>query len=170
MCWALRNDARFYDAVFEGGGVKAIGQIGAVKVFEQHKLAPRYLAGISGGAIIASALAVRDTSQEMEQIVKGDLTIYLDSRLFARLPQPTVLRHLLYGISPMLLGILGRYGAAPSDAFLEMMRQQLRMMYTKHCPDGRTLEDDDDVTFDDLRFPQQHAVLRSREAASHHRD
>ncbi len=155
----LRNDARFYDAVFEGGGVKAIGQIGAVKVFEQHKLAPRYLAGTSGGAIIASALAVRDTSQEMEQILKGDLTIYLDSRLFARLPQPTVLRHLLYGISPMLLGILGRYGAAPSHAFLEMMRQQLRMMYMKHCPDGRTLEDDDDVTFDDLRFPQHHAVL-----------
>ena len=40
------------------------------------------------------------------------------------------------------------------------MRQQLRTTYTGHCPDGRPLADDDDVTFDDLRFPRHHADLK----------
>lgn len=153
----LRNAARYYDAVFEGGGVKAIGQIGAVEVFEQHGLVPPYLAGTSGGAIIAAALAMRGTSGEMAPIISsGDLTEYLDSRL---LPNQAALRHLLYGISPMLATATLHYGTVRGGAFLDMIRRELRTMYNRHNPDGRRLGPDDDVTFDDLRFPQHHDDL-----------
>ena len=156
----LRNAARYYDVVFEGGCVKAIGQIGAVEVCEQHGLVPRYLAGTSGGAIIAAALAVRDTSGEMAPIINsGNLTEYLDSRLL--LNQAT-LRQLLYGISPMLATATLHYGAVRGVAFLDMIRRKLRTMYNRNNPGGRRLVTDD-VTFDELRFPQHHDDLDRRQ-------
>ncbi len=46
------------DAVFEGGGVKGIGLVGAVSEVEKADYEFVNLAGTSAGAIVASLLAV----------------------------------------------------------------------------------------------------------------
>jgi len=45
------------DAVFEGGGVKGIGLVGAVNEIEKAGYEFENLAGASAGAIVASLLA-----------------------------------------------------------------------------------------------------------------
>lgn len=51
------------DAVFEGGGVKGIGFVGAISEIEKAGYSFEYLAGTSAGAIIAALLAVGYSSQ-----------------------------------------------------------------------------------------------------------
>ena len=46
------------DAVFEGGGVKGIGLVGAVAVAEERGYQWVNIAGTSAGAIVAALLAV----------------------------------------------------------------------------------------------------------------
>ena len=64
------------DAVFEGGGVKGIGLVGAVSVMEKAGYAFENLAGTSAGAIIAALLAVgykaAQIKQELEQLNYND--------------------------------------------------------------------------------------------------
>ena len=47
------------DAVFEGGGVKGIGLVGAVAVTEAHGFQFENVAGTSAGAIVAALIAAR---------------------------------------------------------------------------------------------------------------
>src|SRR5690625_2849867 len=60
------------DAVFEGGGVKAIGLVGALTVAERRGYRWKRMAGTSAGAIIASLLAAGYTADEIRRII-GDL-------------------------------------------------------------------------------------------------
>ena len=55
------------DAVFEGGGVKGIGLIGAVSEIERAGYEFENLAGTSAGAIVASLLAVGYSSAELKK-------------------------------------------------------------------------------------------------------
>jgi len=55
------------DAVFEGGGVKGIGLVGAVSEIEKAGYEFVNLAGTSAGAIVASLLAVGYSSVELKQ-------------------------------------------------------------------------------------------------------
>jgi len=55
------------DAVFEGGGVKGIGLVGAVSVIEMAGYEFENLAGTSAGAIVASLLAVGYSAAELKQ-------------------------------------------------------------------------------------------------------
>jgi NTE family protein len=64
-----RGDNMLIDAVFEGGGVKAIGLAGALHVVEQRGFVWNRLAGTSSGAIIASLLASGYRSEEIKQII-----------------------------------------------------------------------------------------------------
>lgn len=57
------------DAVFQGGGVKAIGLVGAVCRLEKGGIRWQRVAGTSAGAIIASLIAVGYTSNELEDIL-----------------------------------------------------------------------------------------------------
>jgi len=54
------------DAVFEGGGVKGIGLVGAVSEIEKAGYEFENLAGTSAGAIVAALLAVGYNAQEMK--------------------------------------------------------------------------------------------------------
>ncbi len=58
------------DAVFEGGGVKGIGLVGAVAAIEEAGYQFVNLAGTSAGAIVASLLAVGYTAGEIEQALQ----------------------------------------------------------------------------------------------------
>lgn len=57
------------DAVFEGGGVKGIGLVGAVCCLEDKGVQWHRFAGSSAGAIIASLLAVGYTGKELKDIM-----------------------------------------------------------------------------------------------------
>ncbi|MBD3305496.1 alpha/beta hydrolase [candidate division KSB3 bacterium] len=54
------------DAVFEGGGVKGIGLVGAVSEVEKAGYEFECLAGTSAGAIVAALLAVGYTAEELK--------------------------------------------------------------------------------------------------------
>jgi len=59
------------DAVFEGGGVKGIGLVGAVSVIEKADYKFENLAGTSAGAIVAGLLAVGFNSKEIKEELKS---------------------------------------------------------------------------------------------------
>lgn len=58
----------YADAVFEGGGVKGIGIVGAVCRFEENGYEWHNLAGTSAGAIIAALLSVGYSGNEIKEI------------------------------------------------------------------------------------------------------
>ncbi|MGN7380945.1 patatin-like phospholipase family protein [Paenibacillus sp. SAFN-117] len=57
------------NAVFEGGGVKAIGLAGAVSEAERRGVTFHQLAGTSSGSIVAALLAAGYKGEEMKQII-----------------------------------------------------------------------------------------------------
>jgi NTE family protein len=75
------------DAVFEGGGVKGIGLVGAVAVAEERGYQWVNLAGTSAGAIVASLLAAGYTGAELREMLKElDYNRFKDSSLLDRIP------------------------------------------------------------------------------------
>jgi len=70
------------DAVFEGGGVKGIGLVGAVSEIEKAGYKFENLAGTSAGAIVASLLSVGFTAKEIkEELEKLDYSDFKDEGL-----------------------------------------------------------------------------------------
>lgn len=57
------------NAVFEGGGAKAIGLVGAVKAAEQRGITFGQVAGTSSGAIVATLLAAGYRADELKEIL-----------------------------------------------------------------------------------------------------
>src|SRR5215208_2534246 len=53
------------DLVFEGGGLKGIGIVGAYSVLEERGYRPQNVAGTSAGAIVAALLAAGYTAAEL---------------------------------------------------------------------------------------------------------
>jgi len=74
------------DAVFEGGGVKGIGLVGAVAEIEKAGYEFMNLAGTSAGAIVASLLAVGYKAEEIKQeMEKLDYNNFKDEGLLDKL-------------------------------------------------------------------------------------
>ncbi len=117
------NPDGFYDGVFEGGGVKAIAQIGAIRRMEDLRMRPQRLVGTSGGAIAAAGIAVGGTSNDLWRILaQTDLTGLFDARY---LPNTKSWRLPFYGITPLLLPFVSKWGLMKGDAFLDLMRSAL---------------------------------------------
>ncbi|GIM27411.1 phospholipase [Clostridium polyendosporum] len=57
------------DAIFQGGGVKGIGFVGAICYLEEQGYTWGKLAGTSAGALVASLLAVGYKGSELKQII-----------------------------------------------------------------------------------------------------
>lgn len=75
------------DAVFEGGGVKGIGLVGAVAVAEERGYQWQNVAGTSAGAIVAALLAAGYTAAEMKEIMEElDYNNFKDSGLLDKVP------------------------------------------------------------------------------------
>src|SRR5438128_1704051 len=60
---------KLVDAVFEGGGVKGIGLVGALTSIEEAGYSWGNLAGTSAGAIVASLVAAGYTATELKTLV-----------------------------------------------------------------------------------------------------
>ncbi|SEN23822.1 patatin-like phospholipase family protein [Lihuaxuella thermophila] len=81
------------DAVFEGGGVKGIGLVGALCVAEEKGFKWRKLAGTSAGSIVASLLAAGYTAKELYQImIEQDFVDFILPSWYDQLPYlgPTI--------------------------------------------------------------------------------
>lgn len=75
------------DAVFEGGGVKGIGLVGAVAVAEERGYQWVNVAGTSAGAIVAALLAAGYKAMEMKEILEElDYNKFKDTSLLDRVP------------------------------------------------------------------------------------
>ena len=75
------------DAVFEGGGVKGIGLVGAVAVAEEKGYQWVNVAGTSAGAIVAALVAAGYTAAEMKEIMgELDYNRFKDATLLDKVP------------------------------------------------------------------------------------
>jgi NTE family protein len=65
----MDDKQKFADLVFEGGGVKGIGLVGAYAELERQGYAPQGVAGTSAGAITAALVAAGYRGEQLEGIV-----------------------------------------------------------------------------------------------------
>ena len=78
---------RKVDLVFEGGGVKGIGLVGALAVLEEQGFQPQNMAGASAGAIVAALYAAGYTAAELREIIGAlDFNQFTDRGWEDRLP------------------------------------------------------------------------------------
>ncbi len=104
------------DGVFEGGGVRGIGLVGALSVVEGAGYDFVNLAGTSAGAVVATLRAAGYRGAELQQVVNSvDFSRLTDTSLIGRIP--------LLGPLANLLGKLGIY---EGDYFLGLMRKLLK--------------------------------------------
>lgn len=96
------------DAVFEGGGVKGIGLVGAVAVAEEKGYQWANVAGTSAGAIVAGLLAAGYSAAEMKEVMEElDYNRFKDASLLDRVP--------LVGPVTSLIFEKGIYGSRTKD-------------------------------------------------------
>jgi NTE family protein len=82
----MSENKMMVDAVFEGGGVKGIGLVGAAAVIEERGYQWSNLAGTSAGAIVAALLAAGYTSLELKNIMMQlDYNNFKDTELLDRI-------------------------------------------------------------------------------------
>lgn len=75
------------DLVFEGGGVKGLGLVGALTVLEERGYEPQSVAGSSAGALLAALLGAGYTAAELRKIfLDFDFTSVQDTSWEDRLP------------------------------------------------------------------------------------
>ncbi len=104
------------DAVFEGGGVKGIGLVGAVTAMEEAGYTFAHLAGSSAGAIVSALLAVGYTS--------GEIRAELDKLDYTRFQQEGFLDRLGPLGKSLSLGL--NFGIYSADYFEGWMAELLR--------------------------------------------
>ena len=103
------------DGVFEGGGVKGIGLVGAVSVIEAAGYEFVNLAGTSAGAVVATLLAAGYSAAELKQTINGiDFNTFEDPPLIGHIP--------FVGAVVDEIFLKGLY---KGDVFLHLMRDLL---------------------------------------------
>jgi len=81
------KDKLLADAVFEGGGVKGIGLVGAVAVAEERGYRWLNVAGTSAGAIVAALVAAGYSAAEMKEIMTElDYNRFKDASVLDKVP------------------------------------------------------------------------------------
>lgn len=118
------------NAVFEGGGVKGIGHVGAVTALEDGGYEFHTVAGSSAGAIVAALVAANYSGKEMHEIM-GSLD-------YLKFKQADLLDRL--GTPGRLLSILFHYGIYQA-AYVEKWLNELLM--AKHCACFRDVKNPD---------------------------
>lgn len=85
------------DGVFEGGGVKGLGLVGAVAYAEENGYQWERLAGTSAGAMVACLLAAGYTAQEIKAcLTELDYEIFKDPATIVKVPVISSLVGLLF--------------------------------------------------------------------------
>ncbi len=108
------------NAVFEGGGVKGIGHVGAFTALEKAGYECHMVAGSSAGAIVAALIAAGYHGDEMHHLMKS-----IDYHKFI---QKDFLDHL--GRAGMLMSILFHYGIYSAEQLERWLNQLLLKKHT----------------------------------------
>lgn len=118
------------NAVFEGGGVKGIGLVGALTVLEEHGYIWRRVAGTSAGAIVAGLVAAGYSGAEITTILKTevDYTRFMQRDWARWIPLPLA----------ATVRILRRQGVYSGDYAVELIERLLKRKLGK---DGATFRD-----------------------------
>lgn len=120
---------RWANAVFDRGGVKGIGMVGAVAAFERAGYRFAGTAGMSAGAIVAALLAAGYSAAELREVLLDlDFAALADRRGIGRVPV----------VGPAVR-LWTRLGVCAGDRFLALMRELLAAKGVR--------------TFADLRLP-----------------
>lgn len=83
----MDDQSKKVDLVFEGGGVRGIGLVGALSVFEKAGYQFVNIAGTSAGAIVATLLAAGYTADEIKQTIMDlDFHTFTDPPMFGHIP------------------------------------------------------------------------------------
>jgi NTE family protein len=83
----MPNGQMKVDAVFEGGGVKGIGLVGAVAVTEERGYQFENVAGTSAGAIVAALIAAGYKSDKLKEVIENlDYNQFKDKGLIDKIP------------------------------------------------------------------------------------
>jgi predicted acylesterase/phospholipase RssA len=102
-----------FDGVFEGGGVKGIGLVGALAYLEDQGYEPVNLAGTSAGAIVAALRAAGYSGHDLKQTLMGmDLRKFTDPTIVGRLP-----------VAGPIISLMRRLGIYKGDYFLGLIRE-----------------------------------------------
>ena len=126
------------DLVFEGGGVKGIGLVGAVSILEERGYEPWNVAGTSAGAIVATLIAAGYRAVEIKELMLNlNFNDFKDPTWQNRIP-------LVGGI----VSVLMTEGLYKGEYFYQLMHQMLA--------------DKGVHTFADLRHPDADQDLRFR--------
>lgn len=105
------------DAVFEGGGIRAIGIVGALTYLETQGYNWQRVAGTSAGSIIAALIAAGYTTKELKKIlIEMNFKDFLDKDGFQKLP--------LLGKA---FGFLLQKGIYSGDYFEDWMNNLLKL-------------------------------------------
>lgn len=111
----IENGEKKMDLVFEGGGVKGIGLVGALSVLEERRYKAQNVAGASAGAIVAALHAAGYSASELRGIIDNfHFTEFEDKGWEDRIP--------LIG-KP--LSLLLHRGIYEGEAFTRWMREKL---------------------------------------------
>lgn len=112
------------DGVFEGGGVKGIGLVGAVECLEETGVRFQNVVGTSAGAIIAALVAAGYSAKELRGIIEGlDYRRFQDTSTLDRVP--------VVGPALSLLREKGIYEGAYFENWLrELLAQSPRKVRT----------------------------------------
>lgn len=99
------------DLVFEGGGMKGIGLVGALSVLEESGYAAQRRAGSSAGAIVAALHAAGYTAAELrDELMRLDFRDFLDKGWEDRIP--------VAGVPLSILLDLGVYEGAAIERWM----------------------------------------------------
>ncbi|HLZ24325.1 MAG TPA: patatin-like phospholipase family protein [Ktedonobacterales bacterium] len=138
----MSQQVRNLDGVFEGGGVKGIGLIGAFTVIEQEGYEFVRVAGTSAGAIVASLLAAGYHADELKRIMMNlDFNQFEDQSLIGRIP-----------FAGQIVDELFKKGLYEGNYFLHLMRG---LLSAKGIHTFRDLTLDANATEDRNRYKLQ---------------
>ncbi len=128
---------RFVDLVFEGGGVKGIGLVGAISVLEERGYLAQNVAGTSAGAIVATLLAAGYTASELKQVILGlDFNRFKDATWQTSIP-----------VVGGVLSVLMTKGLYKGEYFHDLMRQYLEAKGIRTFRDLRHPDPTDDPRY-----------------------
>jgi NTE family protein len=120
---SLQDGQLYVDGVFEGGGVRGIAFLGALRCFADVGVRWRKVAGTSAGAITAALVAANFPIDDLEQIVGGlnymEFLTQKTSRLIWNGNPANDLRHPVWMMLSLLAARqLGQYSAEPFQQWL----------------------------------------------------
>lgn len=115
-----------YNAVFEGGGVKGIALIGALKRMEEEGVTFSRLAGTSAGAITAALISAGYSAQEIKDILwKKDFNDFANVEVFLQKKWRIIFSPYIFKLFSLFFSSAG-YGIFSTDKFYNWIKGLLK--------------------------------------------